>query len=182
MNEKNLKQKSKLLSLVLRHAPEKIGLTLDKNGWVNVEDLLTQCEKNKHIIDKGLLEMIVDTNDKKRFIFNETKTKIRANQGHSLNIELDLEAIEPPAFLYHGTVAKYMDAIREEGLQKMSRQHVHLSKDLDTAVKVGSRRGQAVILSVRSGAMHTDGFNFYCSENGVWLTDAVPSKYIEFKK
>lgn len=176
-----LKNISKLLSLVLRHAPEKIGLQLDKNGWAKVDELIEQCKVNNKQIDQNLLELVVETNDKKRFIFNEDKTKIRANQGHSIDINLNLEAMSPPNFLYHGTVSKFMENIRKDGLKKMNRQHVHLSKDLDTAIKVGSRRGKPIILSIRSGDMDKNGFLFYCSENGVWLTDHVPNKYIEFK-
>lgn len=128
------------------------------------------------------LEHVVATNNKKRFSFNDDKTKIRANQGHSLkNINLEFENTTPPDFLYHGTVAKFMDAIHATGLQKMSRQHVHLSKDIDTAIKVGSRRGKPIILSVRAGEMHKNGYEFYCSANGVWLTDVVPVEFIDFK-
>lgn len=181
MDEKMIKRISKLLSLVLRHAPEKIDLTLDKNGWASVDELLQQCNTFNYQIDQDLLRLVVDTNDKKRFIFNEDHTKIRANQGHSIQVDLNLNEQEPPLFLYHGTVAKFMENIKTEGLKKMNRQHVHLSDQLATANKVGSRRGKPIILSIRSKAMHEDGFVFYQSENGVWLTDQVPCKYIEFK-
>ncbi|WP_299677958.1 RNA 2'-phosphotransferase [uncultured Tenacibaculum sp.] len=182
MNEREIKSISKFLSLLLRHQPDLIGLKLDKNGWADVAELIEKSKrKGKHFsIEK--LEEVVATNDKKRFSFNEDQTKIRANQGHSLKtIDLKLEAIQPPEYLYHGTVPKFMQSIREKGLQKMSRQHVHLSQDLETATKVGSRRGVPTILTVRSGAMHVAGFEFYQSKNGVWLTDHVPANFIEFK-
>ncbi len=179
MNEKQTKQISKFLSLILRHNPDKIGLTLDENGWANVNELIS---KSKIRFNLTQLEEVVVTNNKKRFSFNDDKTKIRANQGHSLkNIDLELTALEPPQFLYHGTVAKFMESIKKTGLQKMSRQHVHLSHERETAINVGSRRGKAIILSIRTLEMYKNGFKFYCSENGVWLTDEVPTEYIEFK-
>ncbi|MEA9415197.1 RNA 2'-phosphotransferase [Flavobacterium sp. PL02] len=180
MNEKIAKSISKFLSLVLRHSPETINLKLDENGWADVEELIAKCSKNGNTLDSELLDYVVENNDKKRFAFNDDKTKIRASQGHSISVELNLNEAEPSEFLYHGTVGKFMDSIKKEGLQKMSRQHVHLSQDRETAIKVGGRRGAPQILSVRSGAMHRDGFKFYLSENNVWLTDAVPAKYIEF--
>jgi putative RNA 2'-phosphotransferase len=183
MNEKITKDVSKFLSLILRHSPEKIGLKLDENGWADVDELIEKCNKkgSQNQMTAELLDYVVENNDKKRFAFNEDKTKIRASQGHSISVELDLNETEPSEYLYHGTVAKFLENIKKEGLQKMSRQHVHLSKDLETAIKVGSRRGAAQILTVRSGAMYKDGFKFYLSENNVWLTDEVPAKYIEFK-
>ncbi len=180
MNEKDIKGTSKFLSLVLRHSPETIHLKLDQNGWADVEELINQCKKHNKRLDLNLLNIVVETNDKKRFAFNTDKSKIRASQGHSISVELDLAETEPSEYLYHGTVGKFMESIRKEGLKKMSRQHVHLSKDRETAIKVGSRRGVAQILTVRSGAMHRDGYKFYLSENNVWLTDEVPVKYIQF--
>ncbi|WP_422107243.1 RNA 2'-phosphotransferase [Winogradskyella sp.] len=182
MNETNKKRISKFLSLVLRHQPEHIGLNLDKNGWAKVNELIEKS-KTKHILFSfPELEAIVVTNDKQRFAFNADKTKIRANQGHSLmTIDLQLEAIQPPEFLYHGTVAKFIDSIRTTGLEKRSRQHVHLSEDRDTATKVGSRRGLPIILSIKSLEMHNKGHEFYRSENNVWLTDHVPVAFIEFQ-
>nr|WP_315201138.1 RNA 2'-phosphotransferase [uncultured Flavobacterium sp.] len=180
MNEKATKGISKFLSFVLRHSPETIGLELDENGWADVEDLISKCSKDGNTLNLELLEFVVENNDKKRFVFNEDKTKIRASQGHSISVELDLAETEPSDYLYHGTVGKFLENIRKEGLQKMSRQHVHLSKDKETAIKVGSRRGVAQILTIRSGEMYKDGFKFYLSENNVWLTDQVPIKYIEF--
>ncbi len=183
MNEKNIKGISKFLSLILRHNPGKIKLELDENGWASVEELLSKSSKGNVRFSMETLEEVVKTNDKKRFAFNADKTKIRANQGHSLKtIDLELKAMEPPAFLYHGTVGKFMESIKEKGLQKMSRQHVHLSKDLETAIKVGSRRGQTLILNVRAKDMHNGGYAFYQSENGVWLTGEVPPEFIDFKE
>jgi putative RNA 2'-phosphotransferase len=176
---KRLQHISKLLSLVLRHQPENLGLTLNENGWANVNELIEKINTKGNNIDFAMLQIVVDTNDKKRFIFNEDKTMIRANQGHSIEVELDLKEVVPPDFLYHGTVLKFLEAIKKDGLKKMSRQHVHLSKEVQTATIVASRRGVPVILTVNAMVMHTEGFKFYLSENGVWLTDEVPSKYIE---
>ena len=182
MNEKTAKSVSKFLSLVLRHSPETIELKLDENGWADVNELIKKCNQkgSQNKMTAELLDYVVENNDKKRFAFNEDKTKIRASQGHSISVELDLAETEPSEFLYHGTVAKFLENIKKEGLQKMSRQHVHLSKDRETAIKVGSRRGVAQILTVRSREMFKDGFKFYLSENNVWLTDEVPAKYIQF--
>lgn len=180
MDEKIIKGTSKFLSFVLRHSPETIDLKLDENGWANVDELIPQSNKHKVPLDFDLLQVVVATNDKKRFIFNEDKTKIRASQGHSINVELNLNEVVPEGFLYHGTVAASIDSIKETGLQKMSRQHVHLSKDKETAIKVGGRRGKPVILTVDAERMQLEGFKFYLSENDVWLTDEVPARYIEF--
>lgn len=180
MNENTAKTVSKFLSLVLRHSPEKIGLKLDENGWADVEELILKCSQKGNKLDKVLLDYVVENNDKKRFAYNEDETKIRASQGHSISVELNLAETEPSEYLYHGTVGKFIESIQKEGLKKMSRQHVHLSKDKETAIKVGSRRGVPQVLTVRSGAMHRDGFKFYLSENNVWLTDEVPVKYIQF--
>lgn len=183
MNEKEIKNISKFLSYVLRHSPETINLKLDENGWAIVDELIEKANKNRNEFHKELdfeiISQIVETNDKKRFTFNEDLTKIRANQGHSISVDLELQPQIPPDELYHGTVAKFMDVILKDGLQKMSRQHVHLSKDKETAIKVGNRRGAAIILKINTSQMVKDGYLFYCSENGVWLTDEVPSKYIQ---
>lgn len=182
MNEKTAKNISKFLSLVLRHSPETIELKLDENGWADVDELILKCNKkgSQNQMTAERLDYVVENNDKKRFTFNEDKTKIRASQGHSISVELNLNEAEPSEFLYHGTVDKFLENIKKEGLQKMSRQHVHLSEDHETAIKVGSRRGAPQILTIRSGEMHQDGFKFYLSENNVWLTDEVPAKYIQF--
>lgn len=179
-NDKLIKEASKFLSLVLRHAPETIQLALDANGWADVDELIRQCNAYNKTLNFEKLQYIVETNDKKRFAFNDDKTKIRASQGHSVTVDLDINPVTPPDILYHGTVDKFLEAIKREGLQRMSRQHVHLSKDIETATKVASRRGKPIVLIVNTEQMHTDGFLFYCSENGVWLTDVVPVKYIKF--
>jgi putative RNA 2'-phosphotransferase len=178
MTEKYKKQISKFLSLILRHQPEKIGLELDENGWALVSDIL---EKSNWKFTFEELEEILDTNDKQRFSFNEDKTKIRANQGHSLKtIDLDLKTQVPPEFLFHGTVERFIQPIKIEGLKKMKRQHVHLSQDKETALKVGSRRGKVIILVIKALEMQNKGYKFYKSENGVWLPDIVPSDFIDF--
>lgn len=181
MNDKDKRRISKFLSLVLRHRPEYIDLQLNENGWANVTAIIEKAKsKNVHFSFEQL-ENIVATNDKQRFAFNDDRTLIRANQGHSVKtIDLELEAIKPPEMLFHGTVEKFVDSIKRTGLQKRSRQHVHLSEDLDTATKVGSRRGDAVILKIISGQMYEHGLEFYQSENGVWLTNHVPVEYIQF--
>lgn len=180
MKEKETKNISKFLSLILRHAPETIELNLDKNGWANIDELITQSHQFGKELNFETLEEIVETNDKKRFTFNDDLTKIRANQGHSINVELNLKESEPSDFLYHGTVEKFIDLIKKDGLKKMNRQYVHLSKDKETAIKVGSRRGKPIILKIDASKMFQDGFIFYLSENNVWLIDEVPVKYIGF--
>ncbi len=178
MTENRKKHISKFLSLILRHKPETINLILDKNGWAFVSDILSNSELK---FTRGELEEVVATNDKKRFSFSEDKTKIRANQGHSIDkIDLNLKPASPPLELFHGTVENVIPKIRERGLKKMRRQHVHLSKDRETAIKVGSRRGKPIIITIRALEMWNKGYRFYKSENGVWLTDAVPSEYIDF--
>lgn len=177
--EKQIKHISKLLSLVLRHEPQHIGLTLDENGWANVETLIQKVNNKGVALDFETLQTVVDTNDKKRFAFNDNKTLIRASQGHSIEVELNLKEKKPPEFLYHGTVEKFLEAIKKQGLKKMSRQHVHLSKDRETAIKVGSRRGLPVILIIQANEMNKEGYIFYLSDNDVWLIDEVPVKYIQ---
>lgn len=177
----NTKRASKFLSLILRHRPETINLQLDKEGWADVNDLLAGMqEKGWDNFSKNNLEEVVRDNNKQRFSFNENKTKIRANQGHSVKVDLGLKSVKPPKNLFHGTVSKFLDSIKNEGLKKRSRQHVHLSADIPTAVSVGSRRGKPIILTIPSLQMHEDGFKFYLSKNGVWLTDRVPNHYIDF--
>ena len=171
---------SKFLSLVLRHKPEEINLQLDSNGWADTDELIEKLNHRGFNINFELLEEVVTANDKQRFSFNEDYSSIRANQGHSVDIDLALTTVKPPETLYHGTVAKFIDAIKTQGLQKMSRRHIHLSKHIETAKKVGARRGKPVILVIESGKMFGDGYAFYVSENGVWLTDQVPVKYIGF--
>lgn len=177
---KDLKHISKFLSLVLRHKPEEIGVVMDTQGWVNVDELIEKSSARGIALDFDALEEVVITNDKQRFAFNDDYSMIRANQGHSVNVDLQFEAKEPLAILYHGTVEKFLDPIRTNGLKKMQRTHVHLSKDLETATRVGSRRGKPVILKINAAKMHENGFAFYLSKNGVWLCEEVPVEYIEF--
>ncbi len=177
--EKEHKYLSKFLSYTLRHHPEKIGLTLDNEGWANVNTLIAKMNENNTNITIEILESIVAENDKKRFAFNADKTRIRASQGHSITIDLNLQPTEPPAILFHGTAINNLESIHKNGLVKQSRQHVHLSATKETATQVGSRHGKVVVLIVQSLKMHQDGYAFYLSENNVWLTDHVPEKYID---
>ena len=178
LNEKDTTRISKFLSLVLRHQPETIGLQLDENGWATVADLLPKMAEHKMPVSLEELQQVVATNAKKRFAFNADGLKIRASQGHSIEVELDLPQQVPPATLYHGTGEKWVASILANGLGKRSRQHVHLSADTATAIAVGKRHGKPVIFKVAAALMQADGFTFYLSENGVWLTDAVPAKYL----
>ena len=173
-----MKQQSKFLSLVLRHAPEKAGLTLDAQGWVAVDDLLAGCAKAGQKIDRDTLAEIVATSDKKRFTLSDDGTRIRAAQGHSVTVELGHDPKEPPATLFHGTAAKSVAAIKKEGLKPGRRQQVHLSMDVETATKVGMRHGKPVVLEVDAQAMHRSGAAFFQADNGVWLTDLVPPQYL----
>lgn len=178
MNEIEKKRISKFLSLILRHQPEMIGLKLDENGWADVEDLRARSAGRRVNFTPEELDEVVETNNKKRFAFNEDKTMIRASQGHSIDIDLALETVTPPDFLYHGTAEGNISSILEKGIEKRTRQHVHLSADKETATKVGMRHGKPVILTIRTGKMYEDGLLFYQSANGVWLTDFVDAKYI----
>jgi putative RNA 2'-phosphotransferase len=177
---KDLVKVSKFLSLVLRHQPDKIGLKLDEAGWVEVAELLAACTAHGFPITRLLLEEVVQTNDKKRFAFSEDGLKIRTSQGHSVEVELDYMPLAPPEILYHGTATRFLDSIKEQGLLKGQRHHVHLSANRETAIHVGSRHGVPVVLVITSGQMHSQGFLFYLSENGVWLTDHIPPAYIQF--
>ncbi len=180
MRERDFVQTSKLLSLILRHEPAKFGVVLDGAGWTSVEALLGACQRHGPAIDRAFLEQVVATSDKKRFSFDETGTRIRANQGHSVEVELGYEPASPPALLYHGTATRFVAAIRAEGLSKMARHHVHLSADEATARAVGQRHGKPAILVIEAAAMTGDGFAFYLSANGVWLVDHVPARFISF--
>lgn len=172
---------SKFISLVLRHKPETIGLALDENGWVSSDLLIQGMEKAGYKISVEQLKEVVCSNDKQRFKFNEDFSKIRANQGHSVNIDLHLEPKSPPKILFHGTAIKNIDSIKLHGLLKKDRNHVHLSDNTETAMKVGMRYGQPIVLKIDSNRMDADGILFYCSENGVWLTDNIDVKYISFE-
>ncbi len=180
MNDQQLKKISKFLSLVLRHKPETIGIELDPQGWVDTEVLINKCNANRRRLDLPTLQKVVADNNKKRFAFSEDGSKIRANQGHSIKVDLAYEAIEPPTILYHGTASRFIESIAESGLQKRNRHHVHLSSELATAKDVGSRHGKPVILEVKSKEMHELGYEFFQSKNGVWLTEEVPITFIVF--
>ncbi len=182
MSEKSLKKISKMLSLVLRHAPEKIGLVLDEAGWADVEELIQKVNTKGFEVTPAILKEVVETNDKQRFTFNEDGTKIRANQGHSIKIDHGFVAIEPPEILYHGTWEKSLASILANGIEKRKRHHVHLSADIETATKVGRRHGKVVILEVTAQKMQQAGHEFYLSENKVWLTDFVPISFIRVRK
>lgn len=175
--DKRLIRVSKYLAKYLRHSPEELGLTLRPGGWVPVDDLLAAADDYGFPVRYDELVECVETNDKRRFSFDETGDLIRANQGHSAPVDLQLEERQPPEVLYHGTVERFLSAILSEGLNKGRRHHVHLSMDVETARKVGARRGKPVVLKVDAGRMHRDGHTFYPSANGVWLTDLVPPGY-----
>jgi len=171
---------SKFLSLVLRHNPDKLGIVLDKNGWTPVSTLISKLKTNGYpTINIDVLTELVETNDKKRFAFDTHKNRIRASQGHSIEVDLNLQELEPPEYLWHGTIWKNWELIKKSGIKKMSRQHVHLSENEKTAEKVGERRGNPVLLIIASGKMFNAGYKFYKSANNVWLTDEVPYEYIE---
>lgn len=172
------KHLSKFLSLVLRHEPQIIDLQLDENGWTGVDTLLKKMNEHGKTLNLEKLKEIVSTNDKQRFRFNDDFTQIRANQGHTIDIDLDLPPAMPPSLLFHGTAKKNLDSIQAKGLIKGSRQHVHLSTNLETATKVGQRHGSPIVLKINTQKMTEDGILFYVSDNGVWLTDYVDAKYI----
>ena len=179
MTEAELVRKSKFLSRHLRHNPEALGLTLEPGGWVRVDDFLAACPRKGMRLSRAQLDEVVAQNNKQRFAFDETGERIRANQGHSVEVDLQLEPVEPLPVLYHGTPARSVPAIEQDGLLKMNRHHVHLSPDVATARNVGARRGAPVIFAVDAAAMHQNGHTFYRSENGVWLTDHVPPRYLK---
>ncbi len=176
-NKQNTK-KSKFLSLILRHQPSVAGLELDEEGWVSIDKLLTGCASKGVNISRPELESIVSTNDKQRFTICQKTNRIRANQGHSIPIELNLTPTTPPDILYHGTATRFQDAIFDRGLLKMNRHHVHLSADKQMAKKVGQRHGKLLLLEINTGQMTEDGFEFYLSANNVWLVDRVPTCYL----
>lgn len=169
---------SKRLSFVLRHRPGSIGLVLDEGGWAGVDELLARLNAAGAPFDRALLEAVVRTNDKQRFAFSDDGARIRANQGHSVAVELGLTAQTPPKVLYHGTASRFLDSIEAGGLEPRRRHHVHLSPDAETARKVGGRHGRPVVLTVDAERMASDGFVFFLSANGVWLTAAVPPRYL----
>ena len=177
-DDKRMVKTSKFLSLVLRHDPGRIGLTLDPAGWVEVDVLLSALAAHNHRLSRAQLDLVVEQNDKRRFAFDPTGTRIRASQGHSVEVDLGYEDAEPPAQLFHGTHPRVLDAIWREGLRPMNRHAVHLSADAETATWVGARRGRPVVLTVDAARMADDGHRFRVSANGVWLTDAVPPEYL----
>ena len=174
----DLKDTSRYLSLILRHKPEVIGITLDEHGWANVDELIAGVSKT-HPIDMAVLEQIVSEDEKQRYSFNEDRTLIRANQGHSIPVDVELDEKIPPEILYHGTGEKYVNSIDKEGLIPKSRLYVHLSSNEETAYKVGQRHGKPVIYIVKSGEMYRDGYKFFRSVNNVWLTKNVPVQYLK---
>lgn len=178
MSNKNDKL-SVFISLILRHKPETINIKLDNQGYAKVDELISGVNRTGRKLTLEILEEIVSTDKKKRYSFNDDKTKIRANQGHSVKVKVDLKECDPPTCLYHGTAKRNLDVILNNGIKKMSRLHVHLSDNINTAIQVGSRHGSPIILKVNTEKMKLDGYKFYLSENGVWLTDFVPAKYLE---
>lgn len=178
MDERRTVKVSKYLSRHLRHQPERIGLTPDTGGWVEIDALIAAATAHGFRFTRAELDHVVATNDKQRFVIEGSR--IRASQGHSIEVDLGLPPATPPPYLHHGTVTAHLAAIRAEGLRAMTRHAVHLSADRETATRVGARRGRPVVLAVDSGAMHRDGHVFHVSANGVWLTAAVPPRYLRF--
>lgn len=175
----NLVSTSKFLSLVLRHQPEVIGLILDDSGWADIDTLIRLSQPHKPLT-RALIERVVEENSKQRFAISDDGRRIRANQGHSVGVDLGFLPVTPPTLLYHGTATRFVETIRREGLVKRSRQHVHLSADADTATSVGARHGKPAVLIVRAAEMAAERHAFFRSDNGVWLTDAVPVRFIDF--
>jgi len=180
MTEKESIRMSKFLSLILRHEPERVGLKLGDAGWVSVEELLQALNRHNVTLTLEQLKHVVATSDKKRFAFSEDGRHIRANQGHSVDVDLQYPPQTPPELLYHGTATRFLEGIRRDGLQKMERHDVHLSAETPVTVQVGGRHGKPALLRIRAGDMHRAGFVFCCSANGVWLVDHVPRQFIEF--
>lgn len=173
------RQFSKFLSLILRHKPEALGITLEPTGWADVEEIITKMQQQGRDASFAQLEAVVAEDNKQRYSFNADRTKIRANQGHSIAVDLGFEPQIPPEFLYHGTATRFLESIQKTGLESRSRQHVHLSDNLATAQNVGQRHGKPVILKVKSGLLHQSGQPFFLSENGVWLTEKVGVEFLE---
>jgi len=179
MNKETHTKISKSLSYWLRHRPEAIGIIIGKDGWVDVSDLIDKAQ-SKLEFNLDDLKEVVKNCDKQRFKLSEDFSKIRANQGHSADVKIDFKEVVAPPVLYHGTVSQFIDSIKKKGLIPGKRHHVHLSKDIETATKVGERRGKPIILEIDAKAMQDDWIKFYISDNGVYLTDFVPKKYIKF--
>lgn len=180
---KLLTETSKFLSYVLRHQPQAIGLTLDREGWAGVDALIAGAARNGRKLDRALIEQVVHTNEKKRFALSADGSCIRAVQGHSTDsVSISFEEKTPPDRLYHGTATRFLDSIRQHGLRPGSRHYVHLSDDTATAISVGQRYGEPVVLTIAAGAMHAQGMKFYQADNGVWLTEAVPVPFLSVPK
>jgi putative RNA 2'-phosphotransferase len=179
MTDERIVKVSRYLSKHLRHQPERIGLTLETGGWVRVDDLLAACARNQMRVTREELAEVVEKNDKKRFSLDDAGERIRASQGHSVEVDLELVPVTPPDVLYHGTGHPAVETIRRDGLKKMNRHHVHLSGDTETATRVGARHGRPVVFTVDAKAMHAAGHTFYRSDNGVYLTDEVPSDFLD---
>jgi putative RNA 2'-phosphotransferase len=180
MTDKETTKTSKMLSLILRHEPKRVGLKLGSAGWVDVSDLLDAVNKSGVLLTLDQLKHVVETNAKKRFAFSEDGQRIRASQGHSVEVDLQYKPQVPPELLYHGTATRFLEGIRQRGLQKMDRHDVHLSAETKMTLQVGGRHGKPVLLTIRAGDMHRAGHVFRCSANGVWLVDHVPPQFIEF--
>jgi putative RNA 2'-phosphotransferase len=178
VDERRAVRVSKYLSKHLRHRPDRLGITLDSGGWTDVDELLNACARNRFPISRAELEYVVATNDKQRYAFDPTGQRIRANQGHTVEVDLDLPVTTPPDLLYHGTTEQFLPDIRRDGLRPMDRHDVHLSADEATARRVGARRGPPVVLVVDAAAMTAAGHTFRVSANGVWLVSAVPPEYL----
>lgn len=174
------RQFSKFLSLILRHKPEALGITLEPNGWANVKEILDKMQQQGKRVNLTLLEEVVAEDNKQRYSFNDDRTKIRANQGHSVEVDLGFVPQTPPGYLYHGTATRFIASIQKTGLESRNRQHVHLSDNLATAKNVGQRHGKPVILKIKAGVLNKEGQPFFLSENGVWLTGKVGVEFIEF--
>jgi len=174
------RQFSKFLSLILRHKPEALGIILETDGWANVKEILDKMQQQGKQVNLRLLKQVVAEDNKQRYSFNDDRTKIRANQGHSVAVDLGFSPQTPPEYLYHGTAIRFVASIQKTGLESRSRQHVHLSDNISTAQNVGQRHGKPVILKIRAGELHEQGQSFFLSENGVWLTDRVEFGFIEF--
>jgi putative RNA 2'-phosphotransferase len=176
-----LNKTSKFLSYVLRHKPEAIGIKLDENGWANIGELIIKGNSSSEAsnLDRSLIREVIENSNKQRFDISEDGQSIRANQGHSIEVDLQLETVTPPEYLYHGTATRFLGSILVEGLKLQKRQHVHMSTDIGTAFNVGQRYGSPVILKIKALHMHEQGFEFFRSKNDIWLTDVVPIYYLE---
>lgn len=177
----SLTETSKFLSYILRHEPQAIGITLDSQGWVEIEELIQAANQSGKNVDRELIQQVVESCEKKRFTISDDGLRIRAAQGHSTgSVNIDYPQRVPPEFLYHGTATRFLEAIQQTGLKSLQRHHVHLSENRETAINVGERYGKVKVLTIAAGLMHQQGFIFYCSENNVWLTDEVPVRFIRY--